>query len=50
MTHHETPASETASRPAVAGGALRPAVILGGNAPLDVMAKNVDRYIARTTA
>ena len=31
MTHHETPASETASRPAVAGGALRPAVILGGN-------------------
>ena len=24
------------------------AVILGGNAPLDVMAKNVDRYIART--
>lgn len=26
------------------------AVILGGNAPLDVMAKNVERYIARTKA
>lgn len=26
------------------------AVVLGGNAPLDVMAKNVDRYIARATA
>ena len=23
------------------------AVVLGGNAPLDVMARNVDRYIAR---
>jgi len=26
------------------------AVILGGNAPLDVLAKNVDRYIARASA
>lgn len=26
------------------------AVVLGGNAPLDVMARNVDRYIARTRA
>lgn len=26
------------------------AVILGGNAPLEVMARNVDRYIARTSA
>ena len=28
--------------------AFNDAVILGGNAPLDVMAKNVDRYVART--
>lgn len=29
--------------------AFNDAVILGGNAPLDVMAKNVDRYIARAS-
>ena len=30
--------------------AFNDAVILGGNAPLDVMARNVDRYIARARA
>ena len=30
--------------------AFNDAVVLGGNAPLDVMARNVDRYIARATA
>ncbi|MBL8656975.1 MAG: DUF885 domain-containing protein [Altererythrobacter sp.] len=32
------------------GKGFNDAVILGGNAPLDVMAKNVDRYVARAGA
>lgn len=40
--------AETALGPAYDFKAFNDAVILGGNAPLDVMARNVDRYIARS--
>ncbi len=39
--------AETALGDAYDFKAFNDAVVLGGNAPLDVMAKNVDRYIAR---
>jgi uncharacterized protein (DUF885 family) len=42
--------AETALGGAYDFKAFNDAVVLGGNAPLDVMAKNVDRYIARASS
>ena len=52
MGHQESTASAIARKPLLGSRydlkAFDDAVVLGGNVPMDVLASNIDDYIART--